>query len=142
MRLATFYGPGMRPALAPAIFLDKAHQNKTIEIHGSGKQTRTMTYIDDIVNGIITIFENKPKYTIINITSEEITSVLDIVNHAKLLTGNDVPCINVKDRQGQIHKEIISSKRLQSLGWECKTTFREGIIKSYEYYKSNGNKWN
>ena len=32
MRLATFYGPEMRAALAPAVFLDKAHKNETIQI--------------------------------------------------------------------------------------------------------------
>ena len=67
MRLATFYGPEMRAALAPAVFLDKAHKNETIQIHGSGKQTRTMTYVDDIVSGIVTITESEPKYTIINV---------------------------------------------------------------------------
>ena len=79
MRLATFYGPNMRSALAPAIFLDKAHKNETIEIHGNGKQTRTITYIDDIVSGIITILENQPKYTIVNITTEESISVNNMI---------------------------------------------------------------
>ena len=40
MRLATFYGPEMRAALAPAVFIDKAHRKETIEIHGSGNQTK------------------------------------------------------------------------------------------------------
>ena len=70
MRLATFYGPEMRAALAPAVFIDKAHKKETIEIHGSGNQTRTMTYVDDIVNGIITIAETVPKFTIVNVTTE------------------------------------------------------------------------
>lgn len=135
MRLATFYGPEMREALAPAIFLDKAHKKETIRIHGSGKQTRTMTYVDDIVSGIITIAESEPKYTIINITTEEITSVNDMIKHAKNLTGNDVECVNVEDRDGQILEEIIHSKRLQSLGWKWETSFVEGMKKSYDYYK-------
>lgn len=142
MRLATFYGPEMRAALAPAVFIDKCHKNETIEIHGSGKQTRTMTYVDDIVRGIVTIAESDPKYTIINVTTEEITSVMDMINHAKNITGNNVKCINVKDREGQIHEEMIYSKRLQSLGWKWETTFKEGMIKSYEYYKNNNNMWN
>lgn len=141
MRLATFYGPEMRAALAPAVFLDKAHKNETIEVHGSGKQTRTMTYVDDIVSGIITIAESKPEYTIINITTEEITSVNDMIIHAKNLTGNKVKCINVVDREGQIHEEIIHSKRLQSLGWKWKTTFEEGMEKSYKFYLKNREKW-
>ena len=141
MRLATFYGPEMRAALAPAVFIDKAHKNETIEIHGSGKQTRTMTYVDDIVNGIVTIVENKPIYTVINVTTEEITSVIDMIRHAKNLTGNNVECINVIDRDGQIREEMIHSKRLQSLGWKWETSFEEGMEKSYKYYLNNDKKW-
>ena len=94
-----------------------------------------MTYVDDIVSGIITIVENKPKYTIINVTTEEITSVMDIINQAKRCTGKDVKFIHIDDRKGQIYKEAILSKRLQSLGWKWETNFEEGMRKSYDYYK-------
>ena len=141
MRLATFYGPAMRPALAPAIFLDKIHKNETIEIHGSGNQTRTMTYVDDIVNGIVLISETEPKYTIINITTEEIVSVLNMITYAEEIVGQSSKCNYVLDRKGQILKEVIHSKRLQSLGWKPLTTFKEGLNKSYEYYKNNNFKW-
>ena len=141
MRLATFYGPEMRDALAPAVFLDKAHKNETIEIHGNGQQTRTMTYVDDIVNGIVTITESDKKYLIVNITTEETVSVLDMVKYAKEITQNDTRVVHVKDRDGQIYKEVILSKRLQSMGWRPQTTFYDGMIKSYDYYKNNDNKW-
>ena len=137
MRLATFYGPQMRSALAPAIFLDKAYKQETIEIHGTGEQTRTMTYIDDIVSGIITILENKPIYTIINITTEEETSVNQMIDCAKKLTNNNIKCVNIDDRIGQIKKEFILSKRLQTFGWMPKTLFKDGMKKSYEYYLKN-----
>ena len=141
MRLATFYGPEMRAALAPAVFIDKAHRKETIEIHGSGNQTRTMTYVDDIVNGIITIVESEPKFTIVNVTTEESVSVLDMIKYAKNVTGNDVKCINIEDRNGQIYKEVIHSKRLQSLGWKWETSFEEGMRESYDFYLSNNEKW-
>ncbi len=141
MRLATFYGPEMRAALAPAVFIDKAHKKEKIEIHGSGKQTRTMTYVDDIVNGIITIAESEPKFTIINITTEESVSVLDMIQYAKNVTGNHVKCVHIKDREGQIYKEVIHSKRLQSLGWNWKTSFEQGIKESYKFYLENKEKW-
>ena len=142
MRLATFYGPEMRAALAPGVFLDKAHNNQTIEIHGDGKQTRTLTYVDDIVSGIVTIAESKPKHTVVNVTTEEIVSVLDMVRIAKEVTGNDVNVEHVEDRVGQIYREVISSKRLQEMGWKPKVSFEEGMKLSYEYYKKNNNKWN
>lgn len=141
MRLATFYGPKMRPALAPAIFLEKAHKNIPIEVHGTGKQTRTMTYVDDIVNGIVIIAESEPTYTIINITTEEETSVLDMISHAKRLSGNNVDCLHIDDRNWQIYKEVIESKRLQSLGWKWKTSFEKGMQNSYESYLKNNQSW-
>ena len=141
MRLATFYGPEMRAALAPAVFIDKAFNNDVIEIHGTGEQTRTLTYVDDIVSGIVTLVETQPKYDVVNITTEEIVSVLDMVRHAELVTGNKVKKVNISDREGQIHKEVILSKRLQSLGWKAQTSFAEGMILSYKYYVDNGNKW-
>ena len=69
---------------------------------------------------------------------EELTGKkLRVWNH----TGNRVKKVNISDREGQIHKEVILSKRLQSLGWKAKTSFAEGMILSYKYYVDNGNKW-
>ena len=100
-----------------------------------------MTYVDDIVNGIITITESEPKFTIVNVTTEESVSVLDMIKYAKNVTENDVRCVNIEDRNGQIYKEVIHSKRLQSLGGKWKTSFEEGIKESYDFYLSNNEKW-
>ena len=133
MRLATFYGPEMRGALAPAIFIDKAHNNENIQIHGDGKQTRSITYVDDIISGIILIAESEPKHTIINVTRDDNINVLEMARIAKEVTGNDVEIEYVNDREGQIYKEDISSKRLQEMGWKPKVSFEEGMKLSYEY---------
>lgn len=141
MRLATFYGPEMREALAPAIFLDKIHKGETIEIHGSGEQTRTMTYVDDIVEGIVTILEADEVFPVVNVTTEEIVSVMDMIAHAERVVGKTANVKHVEDRNGQIHKEVIHSRRLQAMGWNAETSFRQGMEKSYEYYLNNGGKW-
>jgi UDP-glucose 4-epimerase len=138
MRLATFYGPGMRGALCPAVFLDLAHRGKTLNIHGDGKQTRTFTFVDDIVSGVFTIATSEPKYDVVNVTTTESVSVLQIAALAKEVTGNDVPIEHIKDREGQILKEEILNHRLKSLGWEPKTDFATGMRLSYEDYTKNG----
>ncbi len=141
MRLATFYGPEMRKALAPAIFIDNIQRGEVIEIHGSGDQTRTMTYVDDMIEGIITILEGDITFPIVNVTTEEIVSVIDMISHAEKVVGKKAKVVHVEDRKGQIHKEAIKSTRLQSLGWKAKTTFEVGMKNSYEYYLDNGCKW-
>jgi UDP-glucose 4-epimerase len=141
LRLATFYGPAMRKELAPAIFITKAYNNTPIEIHGNGKQTRTFTYVDDVVSGIVTVATNAYKYPIINVTNIESISVLEIARLAQALTKNPVDLISVEDREGQIKNEEILNERLRSFGWTPKVNFAEGMIKSYEYFLENGFKF-
>jgi UDP-glucose 4-epimerase len=151
MRLATFYGPEMRGALAPALFLDAAHHKRPIEVHGTGEQTRTMTYIDDITSGIITILEAEPRDTVINVTTEDSVSVNQMVAVALKLTTAAAKMsaassavthvVHIDDRPGQIYTEAISSQRLQAYGWRPSTSFEEGMKKSYDYYQQNGCHW-
>ena len=59
MRLATFYGPGMRGALATALFLERALSGKAIRTHGSGEQTRCYTHVDDVAEGTRVILQSQ-----------------------------------------------------------------------------------
>lgn len=138
MRLATFYGPEMRKELAPAIFISAAAANQPIFIHGDGLQTRTMTYVDDVASGIVTILESNERPSIVNVTTEEITSVNDMATIAMRVVGQQVNIKHVEDRSGQIYKEYISSALLQSMGWLPRVTFEEGMQRSFEYYNKNG----
>lgn len=142
MRLATFYGPEMRKELAPAIFLHNTYHDIPINVHGSGKQTRTLTYVDDVVEGIVKITHTKPQYDIINITTTEVTSVLEMINVSEQIIGKKSNKNFGTDREHQIYDEIILNDRLKSLGWECQTNFADGMKKSYEWYMNNGCKFN
>jgi nucleoside-diphosphate-sugar epimerase len=142
MRLATFYGANMRRALVIGTFIDQIHHEKPIYIDGDGKQTRTYTYIDDIVDGIIVIATEKPKYTVVNITIEEETSVLDVVNEVENMTNKNAKIEWREDRSYQIKKEQISNKRLRELGWKQNYTFSQGVKATYDWYIKNGAKFN
>jgi len=133
MRLATFYGPGMRAALAPQVFLDKIVAGEKINIHGTGKQTRTYTYVDDIVSGIICIMENTEKTPpLVNVTTDKSYSVLELAELAMKAAGKTVELHFGEDRPGQIHKEYLSCDLLRSLGWEPKVDLPEGLVLSYK----------
>jgi UDP-glucose 4-epimerase len=133
LRLATFYGPGMRPALATAIFLDRAHSGKSIQIHGSGTQTRTWTHVDDVVAGIIAVLQTDKYLPVVNISTDESNSVLDLASIACKVVGTSVPIVNGEDRKGQVYNEYIENNLLRSLGWAPKYTLYEGMKHSYEH---------
>ena len=61
------------------LFIDKAMGGEDIIIHGDGKQTRSMCYVSDIIDGLVKILENRDNLNgeILNIGSSEEMSVLD-----------------------------------------------------------------
>lgn len=138
LRLATFYGEGMRPALAPFVFLKQAMQGEPITIHGTGEQTRTFTYVSDIVSGLVAVLESGIKNEIINITTEEEISVNEMARLAQSLTGSNSEIVRIADRPGQIHKEEIrAAKAERLLGWKARVSFQEGMKRSFQWMRAH-----
>jgi len=139
LRLATCYGPDMRNALAPGVFINQINQGKPITIHGSGKQTRVLTYIDDLVDGIVAIINSEISNQTFNVSTEEEKSVNDLVQIIKESMGKPKwPVKHISDRKGQIFKEQISSKKAKKLvSWKAKTTLKQGIKKTLKWMKAN-----
>lgn len=61
LRFFTVYGPWGRPDMAPFLFTKAAFEGTTIKVFNHGDQKRDFTYVDDIVNGIVQVFEQKEK---------------------------------------------------------------------------------
>lgn len=130
LRIPTTYGPGMRDELAIAKFIRNAHFNLPIEIHSDGEQTRTYTYIDDLIDALWLVEYKGIKNEILNVSSHEEISVNQAVDLIKLLTQSKSSIVWGQQRRGQTFKESISTKKLERLtGWYPKTSFAEGIKK-------------
>ena len=59
LRFFTVYGPWGRPDMAYFKFVKNIYEDKSIDVYGNGDIYRDFTYIDDIINGIVKIFEKK-----------------------------------------------------------------------------------
>ena len=127
MRIATFYGIGMRESLATAIFLRAAIEGKPIKIHGNGEQTRCFTHVYDISTGIICVMENLEFKGIVNISGNREISINRLADIAKEVSGNDVEIIYQSEREGQIFRSVIDNSLLRSMGWESTRTLRDGL---------------
>jgi len=134
MRLATFYGPTMRKELAAAVFLRQALSGESITIHGDGLQTRTLTHVDDIVTGIVTLLQS-PSYCwqpVFNISAEISYSVLELAHLIRKVTRRSVDIVHIDDRPGQIRSEAIDCSRLRNLGWSPVVPLVQGLLDCYQ----------
>jgi UDP-glucose 4-epimerase len=89
------------------------------------------------VDGIVAVLESGVWNEIINITTEEETSVLKLAKLAMKIVGKKVPLKFVADRPGQIKEEqILARKAKKLLGWEAKVSMEEGLKLTYEWMKT------
>lgn len=143
LRLGTTYGPGMRKTLAVYTFIEQALREQDLTIHGSGRQTRTMVYIDDLVEAMYRCM--KPPYIYqaknktINLTGREELSVLEMTDRILRLTLRPRDMyIHVPDRPGQIKKEQIDVSMVRLLlDWESQTCFDRGLEETLKWVMQN-----
>ena len=130
MRLATFYGPGMRDSLATSVFLKSAAKKDPIFIHGTGNQTRCFTHVHDIAEGIRVIISTRNFSGIVNVADNREYSVNELAHIAMMCTGNYVQIKRQKDRPGQILRSKINNNRLRGLGrlgWRPTISLESGL---------------
>lgn len=138
LRLATFYGPNMRESLAVSVFINSILNGKEIRIHGNGLQTRCYTHVEDICSGIITVL-NSETNGIFNISTEEETSVIELIELICKISNREAKKILVPDRFGQIVRSKISSEKLQKLGWKPKYNLELGLLECILFASRNKN---
>lgn len=142
LRFFTVYGPKQRPDLAINKFTRLMLNGDEIPMYGDGTTSRDYTFVDDIVDGICKscnyVLNNENVYEIINLGSNNPISLKEMINTIGEVL-NIEPKINQMPMQpgdvDRTYADITKAKRL--LGYEPKTTFKEGIKSFIEWYKLN-----
>src|SRR3989344_6635474 len=139
LRIATPYGPGTRDAMAVHVFFKQALKGQPITVHGDGSQERTMTYLDDVIEGSIAPLMHKEAAMkqIFNISTDERTSVFSMAAQVKELTGSRSQITFTPKRPHDTMVERVDAgKAKRLLGWEAKVTFFEGLKRTHEWMRS------
>ena len=138
VRIFNTYGPRMRVKDGRAVpaFMSQALRNEDVTIFGDGTQTRSFTYITDLVEGIIKLMlsdVNDP----VNIGNPRETTVEEIAKMIIKLTGSTskivyhpLPTDDPKVRQ----PDITRARTL--LKWEPKVSLEDGLVKTLDYFRT------
>jgi dTDP-glucose 4,6-dehydratase len=138
VRIFNTYGPRMRVKDGRAVpaFMSQALRNEDVTIFGDGTQTRSFTYITDLVDGIIKLMlsdVNDP----VNIGNPRETTIEEIAKMIIKLTGakskivyHPLPTDDPKVRQ----PDITRARTL--LKWEPKVSLEDGLVKTLDYFRT------
>ena len=96
---------------------------------GDGTAVRSYTYVDDLVDGIVRLMRSDLAEPA-NIGSPEYVSVRELVDTVIAVSGKQVGVRYVPGPVG-VHSRNFSNARIYSLGWQARTSLREGIDVTY-----------
>ena len=139
LRIFNTHGPRMRPNDGRAIpaFATQALTGKPITVAGDGSQTRSVIYVDDLVEGIMRLLRSDLVGPV-NIGNPHEVSVLQLAEAIKQITGSDSPITFIErptDDPSVRQPDITLAKR--ELDWEPKVEFVDGLTRTIDYFRSH-----
>ena len=135
--LTSHFFPALIRRLSDAVNNNK----KSIKLWGTGKAKRELIYVDNIADACIFFMNKKVKHSLINIGSEEESSIRQFVNKVrnKIGKGIQIKFDNNKKMDGTPRK-ILDCSIARSYGWKKKISFDRGLeLTLNDFFKKKGN---
>ena len=155
-RIFNTYGPRMRPDDGRVVsnFITQALRGEPLTIYGEGQQTRSFTYVDDLIEGIVRLLlhdDTGPSpaseaassadmppdvHLPVNIGNSREFTVAELAEQVLALTGSASPIerrpLPVDDPKVR-RPDITRAGRL--LGWEPRVHLRDGLLHTIPYFR-------
>ncbi|MBJ7336734.1 UDP-glucuronate decarboxylase [Mycolicibacterium sp.] len=139
MRIFNTYGPRMRPNDGRAIpnFITQALAGQPITVQGDGSQTRSVCYVDDLVEGALRLLFSDLAGPV-NIGNPHEMTILDLACLVRDLTGSDSAVEFIdrpQDDPSQRRPDITLARR--ELRWQPDVDVRDGLAKTIAWFRDH-----
>ena len=139
VRIFNTHGPRMRPNDGRAIpaFTSQALQGLPITVAGDGSQTRSIIYVNDLIEGILRLLRSDLPGPV-NLGNPHETSVLHLAETIKKLTGSSSEIVFIERPvdDPSIRQPDISLAKSE-LGWEPQVGFEAGLERTINYFRTH-----
>ena len=136
LRFFTVYGPWGRPDMAMYIFTKNIEKNKAIPVFNFGKMERDFTYIDDIINGVISAINKNYNCEVFNLGNSKCEDLMEVVSLIENEMDKKAQINFLEIQPGDVKKTSAdTSHAINKLGFNPKTSIQDGIPKFIKWYK-------
>lgn len=154
LRFFTVYGPWGRPDMAPMKFAEAIVSGKEIQVYNYGNHRRDFTYIDDIVDGVIKVYDNPPKrdanwnsnisdpgsssapWRVFNIGNGQPVNLMDFISCLEKELGKKAILKFLPMQPGDVLDTWAeNSDLIRSLGYSPNVSIEIGVKKFVEWYR-------
>jgi UDP-glucuronate 4-epimerase len=136
LRFFTVYGPAQRPDLAIHKFVKAILKNEPIPVYGDGSTSRDYTYVDDIVNGILSaISYDQSNFEIINLGNHYSVSLKNLIRQIEEVVGKKAVINRQPEQAGDVpHTYADISKAQRLLNYQPSTPLKTGLENFYRWF--------
>jgi dTDP-glucose 4,6-dehydratase len=137
VRIFNTFGPRMRPndgRAIPAFFM-AALRDQTLPVHGDGSQTRSLCYVDDLVDGILRMVLTDYSEPV-NLGNPEEVTMLELAEMVQEVVGNH-PGVEFFPRpvDDPNVRRPDTTRAAEILGWKPQIPLREGLEKTLPWFR-------
>ena len=141
-RIFNTYGPRMRVddgRMVPS-FLAAAEEGRPLEVHGDGSQTRTLCYVDDLVDGLLALLTAPTAADVhgpVNLGGTQEVAVADVAARVREVTATSSPVVHgdrpVDDPERRC-PDLTRAREL--LDWSPTVGLAEGLRRTLAWYRA------
>ncbi len=139
VRIFNTFGPRMHPNDGRVVsnFVLQALRNEPITIYGTGDQTRSFCYVDDLVAGLIAMMDQDEIVGPVNIGNPAEFTIKELALMIKELanSSSEIVFLPLPQDDPVRRKPDITLAR-ERLGWEPKIQIREGLPRTIDYFRN------
>jgi UDP-glucuronate 4-epimerase len=136
LRFFTVYGPRQRPDLGIRLFLERCSRGETIRMFGNGSSSRDYTFVDDIVDGVLSAHEAIPAhgYRVWNLGGSNpvrLDALIECVGHT---VGRPAVVEQVGLQQGDVDRTWADLSRSEAeIGYRPAVGLEEGVARQWAW---------
>jgi len=125
------------PALLRKFHEAKIHKEPIVVVWGSGNPRREFIYVDDVADATIFLMSSYDSCEIINIGAGYDISIKELARIIKEVVGYEGEITFDLSKADGIPQKMLDTSKLKTLGWQAKISLKNGLIKTYDWYKKH-----
>jgi nucleoside-diphosphate-sugar epimerase len=132
LRYFTVYGPRQRPDMAFARVVEALARGERFEVYGDGSQSRSFTYVADVVDATIRAVDAPP--ALYNVGGGEEATLREAIGLLEEISGRSLDVDYGPRQVGDMQRTQADTTRIeQAIGWRVTTPLREGLSGHWQW---------
>lgn len=122
------------PALMRKFHEAKLQGDSSVTVWGTGTPMREFLYVDDLADALLFLMQHYDEPEFVNVGTGREVSIKELATTLKAVVGFEGELVFDTTKPDGTPRKLLDLSKLEALGWQAKTTLKEGIEQTYRWF--------